>query len=335
MTRPVEVRRLSKRFGTTRALIDMNLIGTPGQVHAVVGENGAGKSTLMKILSGVYKPDSGTLSIAGKPVEFSHPRDAQNAGISTIFQEFSLLPNLSVSENLLLGREHKNGRSLTGRDAERRAHDALTTLNLQIDPRRRVGSLGVGAQQMVEIAKGILTDASIFIFDEPTAALAAREVTTLFELIRRLASEQKVIFYISHRLSEIFTICDDVTVMKDGRLVERLDVGDASIDAVISAMVGRTLEKFFEPRNASPGEPLLVVDDLASEALPGPCSFSIRSGEIVGLAGLEGQGQSELMQLLAGFDHAISGRMSIAGQSVQAKAFQAAVAPGLGLFPGK
>jgi len=333
MTRRVEVRGLSKRFGATQALINMNLTGTPGQVHAVVGENGAGKSTLMKVLSGVYKPDSGTLSIAGKALRFAHPRDAQNAGISTIFQEFSLLPNLSVSENLFLGREHQNGRLLARREIEQRTRDALATLDLRIDPNRRVGSLGVGAQQMVEIAKGLLTDASVFIFDEPTAALAAHEVTTLFKLIRRLASEEKVIFYISHRLSEIFIICNDITVMKDGRLVVCLDVADTSVDALIGAMVGRHLEQFFEPRNAAPGDPLLVVDRLASAALPAPVSFSVRSGEIVGLAGLEGQGQSELMRLLAGFDHATSGRMSIEGQPVQEKPYQGRVAAGLGFVP--
>ncbi len=333
MTPLVEVSGLSKRFGATQALIDMNLTGIPGQVHAVVGENGAGKSTLMKLLSGVHKPDSGTLSIAGKALRFTHPRDAQNAGISTIFQEFSLLPNLSVSENLFLGREHENGRLQTRREIERRTRDALAALDLQIDPGRRVGSLGVGAQQMVEIAKGIVSDASVFIFDEPTAALAAHEVTILFNLIRRLALEDKVIFYISHRLSEIFSICDDITVMKDGRLVERLDTADTSVDDVISAMVGRHLEQFFEPRNPSPGDPLLIVDKLASAAFPGPCSLSIRSGEIVGLAGLEGQGQSELMRLLAGLDRAVSGRMAIVGQPMQEKSYQRRVAAGLGFVP--
>ena len=226
----IEVESLSKSFGAVRALQDMALAGYAGKVHAVMGENGAGKSTLMKLLSGVFRPDTGSIRLRGAEMAFHHPRDAQKAGISTIFQEFSLLPNLSVAENLFLGRERQDGRRLGVAEIRRRTREALAALDLRIDPDRRVGSLSVGHQQMVEIAKGVLADASVFIFDEPTAALASHEVETLFALIRRLAGNGKVIFYISHRLSEIFAICDDITIMKDGRFVRTVATAETDVD---------------------------------------------------------------------------------------------------------
>jgi ABC-type sugar transport system ATPase subunit len=334
MTTPlIEVENLTKSFGATRALDGMQLRGMAGCVHAVMGENGAGKSTLMKLLSGVYRPDSGMIRLRGQAVQFAHPRDAQRAGISTIFQEFSLLPNLSVTENLFLGREREAGRRLSQQEMRDRTCKALAALDLHIDPDRRIGSLGVGQQQMIEIAKGVLAEASVFIFDEPTAALATHEVETLFALIRRLAAEGKAVFYISHRLSEIFAISDDITIMKDGSFVRRVATTETTPDAVIEGMVGRPLEELFSPRNPTPGKRLLHAEALASEAAPVPCTLTVNEGEIVGIAGLEGQGQQALMRLLAGFDAVTSGALWLENTRIDRHSNRRRMAAGIGFVP--
>lgn len=329
----IQVEGLSKSFGPVKALRDMQLVGHAGKVHAVMGENGAGKSTLMKLLSGVFRPDAGTIRLRGETVQFNHPSDAHHAGISTIFQEFSLLPNLSVAENLFLGRTGENGRAVGRGEMKARTVAALSALDLRIDPDRRVGALSVGQQQMIEIAKGVLADASVFIFDEPTAALASHEVETLFALIRRLAGEGKVIFYISHRLSEIFAICDDITIMKDGAFVRCVPAAETNVDEVIQGMVGRPIEELFEPRAAQPGSVLLSAKDLRGEASPHPLSLEIREGEIVGIAGLEGQGQQELMRLLAGFDKADGGSLVLGGDAIEGHSARRRMAAGIGFVP--
>ncbi|MEQ9573709.1 MAG: sugar ABC transporter ATP-binding protein [Nitratireductor sp.] len=329
----IEVESLSKSFGAVRALQDMALSGYAGKVHAVMGENGAGKSTLMKLLSGVFRPDSGSIRLRGAEMAFHHPRDAQKAGISTIFQEFSLLPNLSVAENLFLGRERQDGRRLGAAEIRRRTREALAALDLRIDPDWRVGSLSVGPQQKVEIAKGVLADASVFIFDEPTAALASHEVETLFALIRRLAGNGKVIFYISHRLSEIFAICDDITIMKDGRFVRTVVTVETDVDEVIQGMVGRPIEELFEPRAETLGPVLLKAEALVGEAAPKPLSLELRAGEIVGIAGLEGQGQQELMRLIAGFAPARAGVLTLADRRVEGLSARRRMAAGIGFVP--
>ncbi len=329
----IAVDDLSKSFGAVQALKSMRLVGHAGKVHAVMGENGAGKSTLMKLLSGVFRPDSGAIRLNGEIVSFHHPRDAQHAGISTIFQEFSLLPNLSVAENLFLGREVEKGRALSARVMRERTQQALSALDLRIDPDRRVGSLSVGQQQMVEIAKGVLADASVFIFDEPTAALASHEVETLFALIRRLSAQGKCVFYISHRLSEVFAICDDVTIMKDGAFVRCVPTAETNVDDVIQGMVGRPIEELFEPRAETLGPVLLRADALVGDRVPAPLSLDIREGEIVGIAGLEGQGQQQLMRLLAGFDTARSGALELAGAPIASRSARQRMAAGIGFVP--
>ncbi len=329
----IAVDDLSKSFGAVQALKSMRLVGHAGKVHAVMGENGAGKSTLMKLLSGVFRPDSGTIRLSGEPVSFHHPRDAQHAGISTIFQEFSLLPNLSVAENLFLGREVEQGRALSVRAVRQRTQQALAALDLRIDPDRRVGSLSVGQQQMVEIAKGMLADASVFIFDEPTAALASHEVETLFALIRRLSAQGKCVFYISHRLSEVFAICDDVTIMKDGAFVRCVATAETSVDEVIQGMVGRPIEELFEPRAEVLGPALLRADALVGDRVPTPLSLEVHEGEIVGIAGLEGQGQQELMRLIAGFNPARAGTLELAGTPIANHSARQRMAAGIGFVP--
>ncbi|MBR9652710.1 sugar ABC transporter ATP-binding protein [Thalassovita aquimarina] len=324
----IEVTNLSKAFGSTQALSAMLLTGLPGEVHAVMGENGAGKSTLMKVLSGVHRADTGEVRLNGAPVSFHTPRDAQEAGISTIFQEFSLLRNLSVQENLFLG---KNG--IPAREQRARCQEVLARLGLNIRPETAVEALSVGEQQMVEIAKGLLADAKVFIFDEPTAALAAQEVETLFDLIRRLATEGCTIFYVSHRIPEIFAICDRITVMKDGCYVTTLTTAATDHDEVVEAMVGRPLEELFAPRATQLGQRLLHADQLEGDDLPAPVSLTLHAGEIVGLSGLEGQGQQALMRLLAGFAPATGGALRLGADQVDQLDARRRISLGLGFVP--
>lgn len=329
----IQISGLCKSFGPVRALHRMELIGLPGKAHAVVGENGAGKSTLMKILSGVVRPDSGSIMLNGRNLILHHPSDARRAGISTIFQEFSLLPNLSVSENLFLGRERENGKSLSRSERRERAAKALRRLDLAIDPDRRVGSLGVGQQQMVEIAKGVMADATIFIFDEPTAALASHEVDVLFSLISTLIHEGKTIFYVSHRLSEVFALCDDITILKDGTFVDRVPTCETNVDKVIEKMVGRPIAELFEAHASGTGPVLLQAEGYHSQRMATPVDLQIHRGEIVGIAGLEAQGQQELMRALAGFDDVRGGSLKLQDQDITNKGARQRLAFGIGFVP--
>lgn len=326
------VRGVSKSFGPTRALQAVSIEGRAGSVHAVLGENGAGKSTLMKVMAGVLAPDEGEVVLRGAAVRFRDPAAARDAGISTIFQEFCLLPNLSIAENLFLGREREDGRTLGRTEMRERVAAALRSLDLDLDPDMPVGALGVGDQQMVEIAKGVLGEADVFIFDEPTAALASHEVDTLFALIRRLAAGGKAIFYISHRLDEIFALCDTVTVMKDGERVVTLPTAETDHDRVVAAMVGRPLSQLFPPRAERTGRALLVAEALRGRDVP-PVALSLHAGEIVGIAGLEGQGQHALMRLLAGFAPATGGTLRLGEADVTASGARARMAAGLGFVP--
>ena len=298
---PIELRSMCKAFGPVVALRDVSLVGQAGSVHAITGENGAGKSTLMKLLAGVHAPDAGELRIDGRVVHLHSPAAARRAGISTVFQELTVLPNLTVAENLLLGREptHLGWLGRGAMQAEARA--VLARIGIELDPQRACGALSIGEQQMVEIAKGVSTDASVFIFDEPTAPLNRAEVDKLEALIGALKAQGKLIFYISHRLDEIFRLCDTVTVLKDGEWVATEPVSALSADTLITLMVGRPLQALFPPRAATPpGEAALDVRRLTPVAGDASASLLLRRGEIVGLGGLEGQGQREIMRALAG-----------------------------------
>ncbi len=244
----VKFANVTKRFGANIALGDVSLAGAAGTVHAVTGENGAGKSTLMNLLAGVHRLDGGEIHLRGAPVTLTSPKDARHHGISTIFQELTLLPNLTVAENMFLGREPRRLGLIDRAEMQRRAATALARLGSAISPKTYCGDLSVGEQQMVEIAKGIAANAEIFILDEPTAALNAPEVEKLADLIATLKSEGKLIFYISHRLEEIFRFCDDVSVLKDGRHVATHAVADIDKERLVSLMVGRELGQLFPPR---------------------------------------------------------------------------------------
>ena len=336
----ITVRRVSKAFGSTAALVDVSLVGRPGSIHAITGENGAGKSTLMKLLAGVHRPDAGELFLGTQPLHLGSPAAARKAGISTVFQELTVLPNLSVAENLMLGREPTQGGFLARRRMLQEARDVLLRIGIELDPSRPCGSLSVGEQQLVEIAKGVSTDAKVFIFDEPTAALNRAEVDKLEALLHALKAQGKLVFYISHRLDEIFRLCDTVTVLKDGQLVTTDPIAALSTEMLITRMVGRPLQALFPPRRSeSPGSIALDVRSLTPQQGGPTAAFTLRRGEIVGLGGLEGQGQRDIVRSLAGvFRPFASDILRSAGDGAEQRfdprdGVVRAVEQGIGLIP--
>jgi ribose transport system ATP-binding protein len=332
----LEAQDITKSFGPVHALRGVSLGLKPGSVHAVLGENGAGKSTLMKIISGVFSPTSGTLKVAGEQVDWHRAEQARAAGVSTIFQEFILLPNLSVAENLFLGREPRGALGLIDRARMyRESRRILAGVGLDLDPDRLTGSLRVAEQQMVEIAKGVMRDARIFVFDEPTAALGDREAQKLFELIRKLQSEGKGILYISHRLPELFQLCDEVTVLKDGQFAGHFMTKDTNAEELVATMVGRSLDQLYPPRRPAEtvGAPALELRDVVVEGLRGPVNFTVGRNEIVGLAGLEGQGQIEITRAIYEGHTLVSGEILFNGKSFDHSGPSGGIGAGIGLIP--
>jgi len=293
---------VTKRFGANVALSDVSLTGLSGSVHAVTGENGAGKSTLMNLLAGVHQPSAGSIFLDGQPVVLDGPRAAHRAGVSTVYQELTLLPNLTAAENLYLGREPRR-LGLVDRAAMRReARRVFSRLDMDLDPDTYCGDLTIAQQQMVEIAKGVAVEARVFIFDEPTAALNGPEIEKLERLILSLKRDGKLVFYISHRLDEIFRFCDTISVMKDGSHVATRPASELTRDMLVSLMVGRSLDRFFPHRGETGPDAVTAIDvrDLVPVEAAAPVSFALRRGEILGLTGLEGQGQREIIRAVAG-----------------------------------
>jgi len=292
----VALRGVGKSFSAVPVLHDISLDLRAGEVHALVGENGAGKSTLMKILAGVHQADTGTVELDGRPVSFAHPQEAQRAGIATVFQEFNLLPERTVAENVFLGREPRRVGVVDGRAMVRRTADVLDDLGVHgLSPRAKVGTLSVADQQVVEIAKAVSTDARVVSMDEPTAALADAEVELLYRLVRRLAERDVAVLYVTHRLREIFDLSDRTTVLKDGRLVTTVDTVAIDGAELVRLMVGRELGQYFPPPVAGTavGDVLLRLVGAGNETVDG-IDLEVRAGEIVGLAGLQGSGRSEI-----------------------------------------
>lgn len=312
----IEMQSISKAFGPSRVLKDVTLRLRPGSVHALMGENGAGKSTLMKILAGVHRSDAGRILKNGLPVNLPSPREALAAGVSTVFQEMSLLPNLTIAENMFLGREPLTATGgLDRRRMRAETAKALTELDLKLDPDQLVSTLTIAERQFVEIAHGIKADASVLILDEPTAALNAADVEVLNRSIRRLKSEGKAIVYISHRMDEIFDMCDEVTVLKDGQHVGTRSIRDVTPHSLIAMMVGRELSDLFPARAAAPGQPVLELADFRTSATARAFDLTLHKGEILGLAGLEGQGQQRIMRSLIGRFQPAAGRLRLQGQA--------------------
>lgn len=328
---------IRKSFGPVEALKGVSLNLRPSSIHAVLGENGAGKSTLMKIFSGVYTASAGNLRVKGNEVSWTNAEQARSAGVSTIFQEFILLPNLSVAENLFLGREPRKWHG--GIDRAKMESDSralLEGLGLSIDPASATGRLRVSDQQMVEIAKGIMRDADIFVFDEPTAALGDREAAQLFRLVGDLKERGKGVLYISHRLPELFELCDEVTVLKDGQFAGHFQMAETTPDQLIATMVGRDLDELYPPRpDVAPSQenPALEFKDVCCEGLAGPVNFVIGQNEIVGLAGLEGQGQIEITRTIYEGRPLLSGSINLFGKPLKHKSYSGSIRAGICLIP--
>jgi ribose transport system ATP-binding protein len=314
MANLIEMSKISKSFGGSLAVDTVSLELMPGSVHALMGENGAGKSTLMKILAGVHRQDSGEIYKNGHKISFASPKEALEFGISTVFQELSLLANLTIAENMFLGREPVTRFGMIDyARINRETRIALADLGLDLEPEILVSELSIAERQFVEIAHGIKANASIFILDEPTAALNAADVEVLNNQIRRLRDEGKAIVYISHRMEEIFAICDTVTVLKDGKLVGTRPLADMTPSSLIAMMVGRELRDLFPPRGLAAGDILLDVKHFKIRATSKPFSLTVSKGEIVALAGLEGQGQQKFLRSLIGQFRPFSGTVGING----------------------
>ncbi len=336
MSELLTLENISKRFPGVQALSDVRLGVRPGEVHALLGENGAGKSTLIKIISGVHQPDSGTLMIDGKPAQFNGPRDAQQAGIATIFQELSLYPELTVAENIFMGHHPRRwgGLVVDWQAMNARAREILDSLDiLDLDVTTKVGLLNVGNRQRVEIAKALSLSARVLIMDEPTAALTESDVERLFAIVRLLRQRGVGIVYISHRLQEVFEVADRVTVLRDGQYIATRDVKDITEPMLIEMMVGREINELFPKLPSKIGETVLEVQDLMREPHTRGVSFSVRAGEILGISGLVGSGRSETAQAVFGIYPAKSGTIKVNDRVVSIKNPADAIRHGIAYVP--
>ncbi|MFD2682533.1 sugar ABC transporter ATP-binding protein [Bacillus seohaeanensis] len=329
----ITMQNIYKAFGTNQVLtgVDFELKG--GEVHALMGENGAGKSTMMNVLTGLHSRDKGTITIDGKETYFANPKEAEKYGVTFIHQELNIWPEMTVLENMFIGKELRNSFGLL-KTAEMKAlaKQQFDRLEVSIPLDRVAGSCSVGEQQMIEIAKALLTDAKVIIMDEPTAALTEKEISKLFEVISSLKKEGVSMVYISHRMEEIFTICDRITVMRDGKTVDTKPIPETNFDEVVKKMVGRELTDRFPKREAKPGETVLEVKGLTNKKSFHDISFSVRAGEIVGVSGLMGAGRTEIMRGIFGLDSIDRGEVLLSGKKISIKSPSQAVKLGIGFI---
>ncbi|MGI6000213.1 D-xylose ABC transporter ATP-binding protein [Lachnoclostridium sp. An131] len=323
---------IDKSFPGVHALDHVDLEVRKGEVHALMGENGAGKSTLMKVLTGIYSKDEGTITFEGKEVEFTNPREAQDAGIVIVHQELNMLGHLTVAQNIFIGREFMKGKFIDDKKMNEEARKLFDQLGIDIDPTETMSRLTVGKQQMCEIAKAISHDAKVIIFDEPSAALTEAEIEELFKIIRDLRERQLGIVYISHRMDEIKVITDRVTVMRDGGYVGTLITKDCTKEDIINMMVGRVIyeDPKTESQVAKDAPVVLKVEHLNAGRMVQDVSFELRKGEILGFSGLMGAGRTETMRALFGADPKQSGDIYINGEKVDIKTPRDAVSHGIG-----
>ena len=330
----LEMQNISKHFGGVKALTDVTLQIKPGEIHALVGENGAGKSTLMKILSGAYQKDAGKIFLNGEEVNIHNPKSAIDLGIAVIYQEFMLAPDLTVAENIFIDRLAEGRKVINWRSLKKNAKEQLSKLGFDdIDPSTRVGELSVAYQQVVEICKCLTRNARILVLDEPTAVLTFTEIDKLFSIVRKLREEGVSVIYISHRLEEVFELCDSVTVLKDGGLVGQMATSEVDKSQLITKMVGRDLTQLFPQRNAEIGDVVLSVKNLKSPPVVQDVSLEVRAGEVLGLCGLVGAGRTEAMRVVFGIDKKESGSVFLFGEEVNFKHPKFAIESGLGMLP--
>jgi rhamnose transport system ATP-binding protein len=328
------LRGVSKSFGAVHALRGVSLELWAGEAHALAGENGAGKSTLVKIMAGVHRPDGGEILLDGEPVEFGSPADAQRAGIAVIYQEPTLFPDLSVTENIFMGRQPRGRFGRIDRAAMRaQATGLFARLGVPLDPDQPARGLSIADQQLVEIAKALSRDARVLIMDEPTAALSGNEVTRLFGVVKALRAQGCAVLFISHRLDEIFELCRRATTLRDGGFVASDLIADITPDDLVRRMVGRELDALFPKQDGTPGEVVLKVDRLTREGVFTDVSFQVRRGEIVALAGLVGAGRSEVARAIFGVDRWDAGSVEVAGRRLPPGSPTAAMAAGVALVP--
>lgn len=329
----VRMEHIMKSFPGVKALDDVSFELCAGEVMALVGENGAGKSTLMKILSGVYTCDSGKMEICGKEYSSLSPKLAQEAGVAIIHQELNMCKDLSVVENIFLGREIRNGIRLNTREMVKEAQSIMDELGMDLDPNQVVGSLPVSKQQMVEIAKALSIHAKVLVLDEPTSSLTAKEVNDLFRIIKQLKSQGCGIIYISHRLEELASIADRVTIMRDGKFITEADYKDLTLDQIIAYMVGREIKEKFPKVSCPKGKKIFEVRNLNAGRLVQNISFDIYEGEIVGFAGLMGAGRTETTRAIFGVDPKESGQFFLDGKEIFINSPRDAIRQGVVLAP--
>ncbi|TRZ40297.1 sugar ABC transporter ATP-binding protein [Niallia circulans] len=329
----ITMENIHKAFGTNQVLTGVDFDLVDGEVHALMGENGAGKSTMMNVLTGLHARDNGKITIDGKETYFRNPKEAEQSGVTFIHQELNIWPDMTVLDNLFIGKERKNSFGLLKTtEMKALAKKQFERLSVSIPLDKEAGSCSVGEQQMIEIAKALMTEAKVIIMDEPTAALTEREISKLFDVITSLKKEGVSIVYISHRMEEIFAICDRITVMRDGKTVDTKAIPATNFDEVVRKMVGRELTDRFPTRNHSLGETVLQVKGLTKKDSFENINFSVCAGEIVGVSGLMGAGRTEIMRTIFGLDSSDSGEIWINGKKVQIKTPVQAVKLGIGFI---
>ena len=327
------MRNIHKAFGKNKVLVGVDFQVLDGEIHALMGENGAGKSTLMNILTGLHRHDQGKILINGKETYFPNPKVAEENGIAFIHQELNIWPDMTVLENLFIGKELKSKLGLLKtNEMKALAKEQFDRLSVSIPLDQEAGNCSVGQQQMIEIAKALMTNAKVIIMDEPTAALTEREIEKLFEVIDSLKKEGVSIVYISHRMEEIFTICDRITVMRDGKTVDTKPIPETSFDEVVKKMVGRELTNRYPERHANLGDEVLKVKGLTKKGVFRNINFSVRAGEIVGVSGLMGAGRTEIMRAIFGLDRPDNGEIWLQGKKVAIRHPEQAVKLGIGFI---
>ncbi len=331
----IEMTGIDKSFSGNQVLSNVNFEVRRGEIHALMGENGAGKSTLIKVLTGIHQCDSGVVKIDGQEVSFNNPKESEEKGLIVIHQELNIIPHLTVAENMFLGKELTYGKTgiMNKKAMKKQTVQSLKRLGVtNIHPDETAGNLSVGQQQMVEIARAIATDARLVVMDEPTAALTDREIESLFKVVDSLKKQGVSIIYISHRMEEIFNICDRITILRDGTYIGTENIAETSFEAIVKMMVGRELGEQFPERSNSTGDVIFEVSNLARSGYFQDVSFDVKQGEILGVAGLMGAGRSEVMEVIFGFRKKDNGSIKLNGKDLTIKHPRDAVEAGIGFI---
>ena len=329
----IEMRGIDKSFGTNQVLKDAGFLLKDGEVHALMGENGAGKSTLMKILTGVYTKDAGTILVDGQEVSYKTPQEAEKAGIVFIYQELNVLFDLTEEENLFMGKEITKKFGICDKKAMRaKAQEVMDRMGVHIPVDAVMSDLSVGQQQMVEICKALMVDAKVLIMDEPTAALTQSETENLFKVVNSLREKGVSIVYISHRMEEIFELCDRITILRDGQYIGTRNICEITMDDIVQMMIGREIGERYPKREVTIGEEVFRVEGLTHSKLFKDVNFSVRAGEVLGVSGLMGAGRTEIMQAIFGNLPIVSGKIFIDGKEVSIRNPRQAIANGIGFI---